>query len=198
MSDTPSPLGIYPDEHVAVFIDGPNLYSAAKNAGIEMDYKKLLAHLKDESRLVRAYYYTAMKESGDGDDFVPIRPLIDFLAYNGYTTVTKPMREYTDGETGARRHKGSMNVEITADVLELIHNKPMDHIVLFSGDSDFRRLIEIVQSKGVRVTVVSSMNGGNSMISDDLRRQADTFIDLDKLKAVVSRTDRPDRVFAAR
>jgi uncharacterized LabA/DUF88 family protein len=128
-----SPLGIRVDERTAVFIDGPNLYAAAKQNQVEMDYKKMLTHFEDESRFVRASYYTAVTE--DSEDYSPIRPLIDWLGYNGYNMVTKPMKEFSD-ESGRRRHKGSMAVELAVDVMNL--SDKLDHVVLFSGDGEGR------------------------------------------------------------
>ncbi len=179
-----NPLGIHADQRVAVFIDGPNLYAAAKQAGYEIDYKKLLSHFEDETNFVRAYYYTAVSE--DAEEFSPVKPLIDWLGYNGYAMVTKPMKEFTD-ETGRRRQKGKMDIELAVDMLELAPR--LDHIILFSGDGDFRRVIEAVQAKGCRVTVVSALK---NFVSDELRRQADRFVDLgnEELKQIVGRPPR--------
>ena len=186
MSD--SPFGIHHDERTAVFIDGPNLYSAAKAVSFDIDYKKLLTHFKDQSRFIRAYYYTTViPKSEESDDYSPLRPLIDYLQYNGYSMVTKPMKEFVDEATGLRRQKASMSIEITVDMVLLADH--LDHIVLFSGDGDFRRPIEVIQAKGTRVTVVSSMKNGQSVVSDDLRRQADCFIELAELRDVIERHD---------
>ena len=65
-----------------------------------------------------------------------------------------------------------------------------DHVVLFSGDGDFRRLVESVQRKGVRVTVVSTVKSQPPMASDDLRRQADSFVDLSDLSNIIGRPAR--------
>ena len=146
-----------------------------------MDYKNLLAYFRERSYLVRAYYYTALLET---EEYSPLRPLVDWLDYNGYTVVTKPAKEFTDA-TGRRRVKGSVDIEMAVDVLDLTPH--LDHAVIFSGDSDLRRLVESVQRRGVRVTVISTIRTQPAMIADDLRRQADAFLDLADLAEHVTR-----------
>ena len=171
----------HPDDRVAVFIDGANLYQAAKALGFDIDYKRLLQTLAGDCRFLRAYYYTALL---DEQEYSPIRPLIDWLDYNGYTMVTKPLKEFTQA-TGRRKYKGNMDVEITVDVMEI--SARVDHVVLISGDGDFRRLVEAVQRRGVRVTVVSTIRTQPPMVADELRRQADFFLDLAELQGRVAR-----------
>ncbi len=173
----------YPEEKLAVFIDGANLYAAAKNLNFDIDYKRLLSWISGQSRLVRAFYYTALLED---QEYSPIRPLIDWLDYNGYTMVTKPAKEFTD-HTGRRKVKGNMDIELAIDMMELAGR--VDHIVLFSGDGDFRRLVESVQRRGVRVTVISTTRTQPPMVADELRRQADHFIDLIDLAESIERAD---------
>lgn len=175
---------IHPDERVCLFIDGANLYSAAKSLGFDIDYRKLLDEVRRSGRLVRAYYYTALVED---QDFSPIRPLVDWLDYNGYSVVTKSAREYVDA-AGRRRFKGDMDVDIAVDMLEAAGF--CDHAMLFSGDGDFFRLVEATQRRGVRVTVVSTMRSNPPMVADDLRRQADAFVDLQDLAALIGRMPR--------
>lgn len=174
-------LGLYKEEKYAIFIDGANLYSAAKTLGFDIDYKKLLQHFKAEGRLMRAFYYTALFED---QEYSPIRPLVDWLDYNGYTMVTKPAKSYTDAQ-GRQRIKGNMDMELAIDMLDMTEH--LDHVVLFSGDGDFRSLVEAVQRRGVRVSVVSTVKTSPPMIADELRRQADNFIDLVDLGRVVAR-----------
>ncbi|RIJ68004.1 NYN domain-containing protein [Brevundimonas sp. LPMIX5] len=162
----------HPDDRIALFIDGANLYSAARALNCDLDFKKLSQRFTGKGRLIRAYYYTAVIE---GEEFSPIRPLVDWLDYNGFTVVTKPVKRYVDAQ-GHSRTKGNMDMEIAVDMLELAPR--LDHAVLFSGDGDFRRLVQAMQAKGVRVTVVSTVKSQPPQISDDLRRQADAFIDL--------------------
>ena len=177
-------MAFYKDERLALFIDGANLYSAARAVGLEIDFRKLLKEFQSRGRLVRASYYTALVES---DEYSPIRPLVDWLAYNGFNVVKKPAREFVDRE-GRKRVRGNMDVELAVDMLEAAAY--CDHIVLFSGNGDFRRLVEAVKTKGVRVSVVSTMNATPPMISDDLRREADTFIELTDLGDLVARPRR--------
>jgi len=174
-------MSFYPTDRIALFIDGANLYSAAKALNFDIDYRKLLDEFRKRGILIRAYYYTALVE---GDDYSPIRPLVDWLDYNGFALVTKTAKEYVDSQ-GRKRWRGDMDIEIACDMMEMAGNA--DHLVLFSGDGDFRRLIEAVQRKGARVTVVSTVKSSPPMTSDELRRQADTFVDLADLASVVGR-----------
>ncbi len=178
-------MAFYPQERIALFIDGANLYAAARALGFDIDYKRLLQEFQTKGRLLRAFYYTALVED---QEYSPIRPLVDWLDYNGYTMVTKPAKEFTDA-TGRRKLKGNMDIELAVDLLEMAPH--VDHVVLFSGDGDFRRLVEAVQRKGVRVTVVSSIRSQPPMVADELRRQADTFIELQTLMATISRAGGP-------
>ena len=178
-------------ERVAVFIDGANLYAASRTLGFDVDYKNLLAHFRQRSYLVRAYYYTALLET---EEYSPLRPLVDWLGYNGYSVVTKPAKEFTDA-TGRRRVKGSVDIEMAVDVLDLTPS--LDHVVIFSGDGDLRRPVESVQRRGVRVTVISTIRTQPAMIADDLRRQADAFIDLADLAEHITRRQVEPRTRAA-
>jgi uncharacterized LabA/DUF88 family protein len=174
-------MTFYPTDKIALFIDGANLYSAAKGLNFDIDYKKLLDEFRKRGVLIRAYYYTALVED---QDYSPIRPLVDWLDYNGFAVVTKTAREFTDAN-GRKRFRGDMDIEIAVDMMEMAAKA--DHLVLFSGDGDFRRLIESVQQKGVRVTVVSTVKSQPPMASDDLRRQADSFVDLADLSNIIGR-----------
>ena len=168
-------------ERVALFIDGANLYATSKALGFDIDYRRLLKEYNTESRLVRAFYYTALVED---QEYSSIRPLIDWLDYNGYAVVTKPVQEFTDS-MGRRKVKGNMDIELAVDAMELAPF--IDHMVLFSGDGDFRSLVEAMQRKGVKVSVVSTVTSQPPMIADDLRRQADVFLDLADLQAKIGR-----------
>lgn len=171
----------YKDEKVALFIDGANLYAAARALNFDIDYKRLLSVFGDDARVIRAFYYTALIED---QEYSPIRPLVDWLDYNGYTMVTKPTKEFTDNY-GRRKIKGNMDIELAIDVMEMAGI--IDHVVLFSGDGDFRRLVEAVQRKGVRVTVVSTVKSSPPMVADELRRQADHFVELMDLASEIAR-----------
>jgi uncharacterized LabA/DUF88 family protein len=165
----------------ALFIDGANLYSTAKALGLDIDYKRLVKEFQSHGTLVRAFYYTAVIED---QEFSAGRPLLDWLDYNGFTVVTKPTREFIDAN-GHRKVKGNMDIELTVNAMELAEH--VDQIVLFSGDGDFRSLVEAVQRRGVRVTVVSTISSQPPMIADELRRQADVFIDLADLRSSIGR-----------
>lgn len=181
----------YKEERLALLIDGANVFATGKALGFDIDYKQLRSEFSRRGRLVRAAYYTALIES---DEHNPIRPLLDWLSYNGFELVTKPAKEYTDSE-GRRKIKGDMDINLCVDALELAPR--VDHIVLFSGDGDFRPLVERLQRQGVRVTVVSSLRSHPPMIADELRRQTDNFIELDDLRDIVGRPSResaPDHV----
>ena len=177
-------MHFYSQERIALFIDGPNLYSAARSLGFDIDYKNLLNVFREKGTLVRAFYYTALVED---QEYSPIRPLVDWLDYNGYTMVTKPAKEHTDA-TGRRKIKGNMDIELAIDMLEMAGH--IDHAVLFSGDGDFRRVVEAVQRKGVRVTVVSTFRANPPMVADELRRQADTFVELQDITKYIARQSR--------
>src|SRR5215475_15754097 len=165
----------------ALFIDGPNLHATARALGFDIDYKRLLAEFERRGRLLRALYYTAVVEDLD---HCPVRPLVDWLDYNGYTVVTKTAKEFVDAG-GRRKMKGNMGIELAVDAMQLADH--LGELVLFSGDGDFRSLVDAVQRRGVRVTVVSSLSTAPPMIADELRRQADTFIDLAELKPAIAR-----------
>ena len=177
----------YKDERLALFIDGSNLYAAAKALGFDIDYKLLRMEFLRRGKLLRAFYYTALLEN---DEYSPIRPLVDWLHYNGFTMRTKPAKEYTDSQ-GRRKVKGNMDIELCVDAMELAPR--VDHVVIFSGDGDFRPLVESLQRQGVRVSVVSTIRSQPPMIADELRRQADNFIELDELRDVIGRPPREPR-----
>ena len=174
-------MTIYPQERIALFVDGSNLYAAARSLGFDIDYRRLLEVFTEKGKLLRAFYYTALIED---QEYSPIRPLVDWLDYNGYTMVTKPTKEFTD-DAGRRKLKGNMDIELAIDVMEMA--KHLDHAIIFSGDGDFRRLVDAVQRKGLRVSVVSTVRSQPPMIADELRRQADNFIELDDLRASIAR-----------
>ena len=168
-------------DRIALFIDGANLYATAKALGFDIDYKRLLKEFESRGKLVRAFYYTALVED---QEYSSIRPLIDWLDYNGFSVVTKPTKEFVDA-LGRRKVKGNMDIELAVDAMEMADH--VDSLVLFSGDGDFRSLVEAVQRKGVRVSVVSTNSTQPAMIADELRRQADEFIDLIHLASKIGR-----------
>lgn len=168
-------------EKIALFIDGANLYATSRALGFDIDYKKMLTYFGEQGYLLRAYYYTALIED---QEYSSIRPLIDWLDYNGYRVITKPTKEFTDS-SGRRKVKGNMDMELAVDAMEL--SNTVDHMVIFSGDGDFRYLVEALQRKGRKVTVISTTKTNPAMIADDLRRQADNFVELTSLKNEIGR-----------
>ncbi|HEX5077750.1 MAG TPA: NYN domain-containing protein [Geminicoccaceae bacterium] len=176
---------LHEDDRFAIMIDGANLYQSARALGFDIDYRLLLQTFARSARLIRASYYTALL---DDQEYSPIRPLVDWLDYNGYTVVTKPLKEFTDA-AGRRKFKGNMDIELAVDAMDMAAH--IDHLVLFSGDGDFRRLAEALQRRGLRVTVVSTIRTQPPMIADELRRQADTFLELNELAPYIARAHRP-------
>jgi uncharacterized LabA/DUF88 family protein len=174
-------MHFYQNERVALFIDGANLYATAKALGFDIDYKRLLTLFRQKAQMIRALYYTALIED---QEYSSIRPLVDWLDYNGYTMVTKPTKEFTDS-MGRRKIKGNMDIELAVDAMRL--SDTLDHIVLFSGDGDFRSLVAALQQKGKRVSVISTLQTQPPMVADELRRQADQFIDLADLEQLICR-----------
>src|SRR5213079_3504280 len=150
----------YPEERIAICIDGANLYSAARGLAFDIDYRRLLDLFRSKGRLIRAFYYTALVED---QEYSPIRPLVDWLDYNGYTMVTKPTKEFTDA-LGRRKIKGNMDIELTVDAMRLVEN--LDHVVLFTGGGDFRALVAALQMRGRRITVVSTLQTQPPMVAD--------------------------------
>ena len=169
------------NEKTVVFIDGANLYATARGLDFDIDYKKLLSLFQTRSNLVRAYYYTVLIED---QEYSPIRPLVDWLDYNGYTLVTKPAKAFTD-TAGRRRIRNSIDVDLAVDILEIAEK--VDHIVLFSGNGSYRSLIAAAQRRGARVTVISTTSSNTATIADELRRQADSFVDLKSLRGDIAR-----------
>lgn len=192
MPDTVTPsLPVLDDERYAVFIDGANLYQTAKALGFDIDYKSLRRVFRQHGQLLRLYYYTALL---DDQEYSPVRPLVDWLDYNGYSLVTKPLKEFTN-VAGKRKYKGNMDIEIAVDVMEMARH--VDHVVLCSGDGDFRKLIESVQRQGCKFSIISTLHTSPPMVADELRRQADHFIELRDLEPEIARVNAPRSAAAA-
>ena len=166
---------------IAAFIDGPNLYATAKALDFDLDYKRLLNELRSRGTLTRAFYYTAIIED---QEYTSIRPLVEWLDYNGFTVITKASKEFFDAN-GRRKIKGNMAIELAVHAMESAQH--VDEIILFSGHGDFRVLVQALQRSGVRVTVVSTLSTKPPMIADELRRQADVFTDLLELRNKIGR-----------
>ena len=174
-------MHFYAHERVALFIDGANLHATVKALGMDVDYKRLLNVFRERARLIRANYYTVI---ADDQEYSSLRPLVDWLDYNGYSVISKPAKEFVD-TSGRRKIKGSMEVELSVDAMR--YAETLDHIVLVTGDGAYRWLVHTLQQLGKRVSVISSMQTQPHMVSDDLRRQADQFIDLGDLEPIIGR-----------
>tara|TARA_R110000868_G_scaffold56830_3_gene176074 strand:- start:8451 stop:8996 length:546 start_codon:yes stop_codon:yes gene_type:complete len=176
-------MTFYPDERIGIFIDGANLFATTKALGFDIDFKRLLDEFRKRGRLIRANYYTALLEH---EEYNPLRPLVDWLDYNGFNVITKPAKEFTD-EAGHRRVKGDMDIELAVDMIDAADY--LQHIILFSGDGDFCPAVLAARRRGVRVSVVSSMRTKPPMIATELRRVADDFIELLDLQHMIGRPD---------
>lgn len=175
-------MKLYPNERTLILIDGASFHASARSLGFDIDYRRLLDLFQSKVQLLRAHYYTAIPED---PEFFAIRPLVDWLDYNGYSVITKPMKEFTD-PSGRKKFKANMDVELAVDAMRMANQ--IDHIIIFSGDGDLRSLVAALQELGKRVTVVSTLETDPPMISDELRLQADHFIDLADLEHEINRT----------
>ena len=171
----------YRDERLALFIDGSNLYAATKALGFDIDYKLLRSEFMRRGKMVRAFYYTALIEN---EEYSPIRPLVDWLDYNGFTMVTKTAREFVS-QDGRKRYRGATDIELAVDMVLMAPK--LDCIVLFTGNGDFKHAVERAQEQGCRVVCVSTMKSQPPLASDEIRRQADQFVDLTELEDVIAR-----------
>lgn len=171
-------------DETVVLIDGANFWSTCKNLGFDIDYKALLELLRKHFNIIRVSYYTATLT--DSENVTKIRPILDWLSYNGYKVVEKPAKVIRDRETGQiTKIKGNMDIEIAIDALDAAEYAKV--IILFTGDGDFTELVRALQRKGVRVIVVSSMKTTAIMIADDLRRQADFFVEVSTMREIIAR-----------
>ena len=161
-----------PEERLAILIDGESFYATVVELGFEIDFLRLLALFRQKAKLVHALYYAVL---ADGEQDGGLRQLLDWLAYNGFTIVTKPPRE----ATGLPQRR--MRVGLAVDAVRLADH--VDHVILFTGDGDFRALVADVQRRGRRVSVASTLR----VAASELRRQADQFIDLRELEHLIGR-----------
>jgi uncharacterized LabA/DUF88 family protein len=170
-----------PFHKAALLIDGQNLHFTAKALGFDIDFKRLRVEFEQRGTVVAAYYYSTFIENGG---YSSVKRLMDWLSYNGFTVVTKSVKEHDGSEEGRRKFNRTIGVELSVDAFEIARH--VDEIIIFSGDGDLRPLVEALQRKGRYVTIVSSLR--TSMIADDLRRQADEFIELNNLRHMIGRT----------
>lgn len=174
-------MHFYPEERIAIFIDGANLSGTCRSLGLEIDYKRMLGFFRRKAQLVTANYYAVFS---DDHEYGSLRPLLDWLSYNGFSVVTKVRNTFID-TNGRRKMWGSTDVELAVDAMRFAGT--VDHIVLFSGDGDFRPLVAALQEQGIRVSVVSTLATRPPMIADELRRQADQFTELNNLRSQIGR-----------
>ncbi len=160
-------------KRIGIFIDGSNLYMSTKALGFRVDFTKLLNYYKQQGDVAHAFYFTALPPK---DVQSPLRKMIDYVDYNGWTVIQKETKSYVNPE-GVEKLKGNMDVEIAVHVSETAPF--ITNLILFSGDGDFRVLLESVQRRhGIHCTVVSA----RSLVADGLRRQANEFVDLASLR----------------
>jgi uncharacterized LabA/DUF88 family protein len=164
------------EQRLAILIDGTNFYGTLNELGFEIDFLRLLAFFRLKGKLVRALYYSARADAEESS----LQQLVEWLAYNGFVLVTKPAREFTN-PLGQRRIRNKMHVELAIDALQLADH--VDHVILFTGDGAFRPLVAAIQLRGCVVSIASTLH----MTTDELRRQADHFIDLADLKHFIGR-----------
>ena len=179
-------MHFYKDERVALFVDGQNFYVTQKVLSFEVDYKQLLTLFRSRAHLIRAYYYTTLNEDLE---FVSIKPLVDWLGYNGYSVVTKPARFFVDS-SGQKRARTSSLIDIAVEAMRIADS--VDHIVLMTGDGELCSLVSALQDRGKRVMVISTLESSSGLVSDDLRRRADQFVDLASLQPLIGRRSTRD------
>lgn len=155
---------------VAIFIDGVEFDETLRCIDGAVDYRKLLGAFQEHGRLLRAYYYAPTDEQA----LISMRPLLDWLTYNGYQVRVKGDGEHS--ERRSRQRSRSMSIELAVDVLELAPH--LDTIVLITGDDAFKPLVAAVQARGITVSVVSTLKSKPAMVGNALRRQADEFIEI--------------------
>ncbi len=163
-------------ERIALFIDGANVYAAAKRLGWNFDHRKILEHFATQGRLYNAFYYTAVPYPIDDKQ----KRFTDALTYMGYTVRTRPLREATD-ESGQTYRRANLDIELVTDLLTT--EGQYDVAVLLTGDGDFERPVEVLRARGKRVVVTSILE----MTSYELRNAADTYVDLGSLRDQVER-----------
>ena len=172
----------YPNERIALLIDGMSLESALAALGEDIDYGRLRAFFARKGRLVSAGFYVSFS---DDAEYEAARAKLEWLEENGFAIIAR-RASTSDLDPGRRRMRKSVSVDLAVDALQLAGN--VDHLVLFSGDGQLRRLVEALQEEGKRVTVVSTIRTRHPIASDELRRQADQFLDLVNLAALIGGT----------
>ena len=183
-------MSFYANDRLVIFVDGASVYRAAKALQIEIDWRLFRNFFEKKGTLVRAYYYslTYTKENAqdkNDDEFMPLRPLLDWLDFNGYSVVEKAAYQYTN-QSGQAAWRGTMLPEIVVDMCRMFPHG--DHYILCAGDGDLKEPVRFCQQNGKRVTILSTIKATEGVfIADMLRRQADDFLDLAGLANLVKR-----------
>lgn len=165
---------------LAILVDGSNAHASGLSLNFQIDYVKFLSYFGKRYDVRRALYFTALPPK---EVESPLRKMTTFLDHNGFNCITKETKTHVDHD-GMQKRKGNMDCEIA--IYATKYAEVVEEILLFSGDGDFRIVVERVQELGARVTVLSTLKG--NMVADLLRRQADTFIELDSLRAEIEHT----------
>lgn len=164
---------------LSIFVDGNNMFYAQQKNGWFFDPKRVLSYFADQPdvRLINAFWYTGLKDSQDQRGFR------DALISLGYTVRTKILKEYYDDSSGRYSQKANLDIEIVIDMFNTVEQ--YDQVVLFSGDGDFERAIELLRSKSTHITVVST----EGMIARELRNATDRYIDLNDIRKKIEKID---------
>lgn len=178
------PLQLDPNERVILFVDGREFSACQRALGFNVDFKLLLSVYRARARLIRAMYYTTMVVQDEDS----LRPLVDWLEYNGFRLFTKSLHEKVDRE-GRPYVRGNTRAEMAVDAVDMADHA--DHFVFFANDASFSHAAAVLQRRGKRVSVVSTMMTDPPLVADGLRRQVDHFIDLASLESLISRDREP-------
>jgi uncharacterized LabA/DUF88 family protein len=166
-------------KHLSIFVDGNNMFYAQQKNGWFFDPKRVLEHFagSEDVSLVNAFWYTGLKDPQDQRGFR------DALIGLGYTVRTKILKEYYDDTSGRYSQKANLDIEIVVDMFNTVEQ--YNRVVLFSGDGDFERAIELLRSKNTHITVVST----EGMIARELRNVTDRYIDLNDIREKIEKID---------
>lgn len=164
---------------LSIFVDGNNMFYAQQKNGWFFDPKRVLNYFNNDPNivLVNAFWYTGLKDSQDQRGFR------DALISLGYTVRTKILKEYYDDNSGRYSQKANLDIEIVVDMFNTVDQ--YNHVILFSGDGDFERAIELLRSKNTHITVVST----EGMIARELRNATDRYIDLNDIRPQIEKVD---------
>ena len=177
-----SQLLFYPNERTSIFIDGRSLFHTARKLDFEVDLSKFSQYFASKFQLVRCSYYTPVSE-----ERTPLHNILDWLSYNGFTVSTRVF--------SPDNHPPSISSLMSVDIIEqtlgngYAGDEPyaLQHVVIVSGDGDYCPVVKFLKSRSIRVSVMSSLETEPLSISEELRRLADNFIELDDLRSELER-----------